>query len=217
MKFEYKFKVPPILMDMTSEWLSAMFLPDPDYPTYQVRTLYFDQLKYEDPNPFRTRIRWYRHCDTETWGRCYAEVKHRNTVGERKKNRFFLGDNLTPHDALNMSGNTVASMTGFTQFRDLKPVLSFQYKRKRYLAPDQSFGINLDTDLELLESWTGKIDEKKFSFYPLPAALEMKTNDSSIFYKINTQFSRFGDQGFSKYLYFYKYLRRQGEFESEQL
>lgn len=84
MKYEFKFQISAIQLTMIENWLNSFFIHDPDYPSYEVYSIYYDQLRFEDRNYFRTRLRSYRKNSNEAWSHCFAEVKYRNIFGERK-------------------------------------------------------------------------------------------------------------------------------------
>lgn len=209
MKYEFKFQIPALQSAMIEDWLNLHFIPDPNHPIYEIRSLYYDQLHFEHHNKIRTRLRWYRQNPNEKWDNCFAEVKYRNTLGERSKLRYLIDSNLFTTQTDFCPGNFIASVTGFNQFVGLSPILAFTYSRKRYLARDNNFSFNLDYNLKLDRILTKNVVnhwQLLFS-HPSPTILELKTNDSSFVPLLRDHLLNFGKPGFSKYSFFYQSIQ----------
>jgi hypothetical protein len=166
-RIEQKYLFPAGYTEVVRTWLEHACLPDPQYRSSTVSSIYFDTPQLFHFNESRNgeflrakvRLRWYADPTDSSHSvaphaevRCFLEVKTKEG-GLSKKQRTevmmptrILRDDPFSHDQILDLPARVFELN-YRTFRPLVPILMIRYQRKRYLDVASDSGIATDTEI----------------------------------------------------------------------
>lgn len=169
---EIKLLVPPLGEARVAELLRRLCRPAPDHPEGRVGSLYFDTPELHllgeklasDYRKTKARLRWYPSGDGASPDPCFVELKRRRGTLRSKVRRAVQ---LPAATALRLGGDrralrallesAAASLGEPLVPGRYFPVVSFVYRRRRFVEPASGWRVNLDGECLVLGVDPGRV------------------------------------------------------------